>query len=342
LKGKPTVACFLTVILLAAAIGLLNAESATANPVWQIYPWIGASYITINSDGSITPDLGLLSQNGSIYTLTGNISDYTIKIECSNIVFDGNGNIINVSEYTVPDEKGQMTTHNFESFGIYLGYPTKSTNVTIQNVEIISNWAAVYTLDNSNCTITGVTSRDNIDIHGDNNSITNNSTPITISRGSGNTVSQNNVTALVVSGEHNSIYLNNIFDKSPYISAENNFLDNGSVGNFWSNYRERYPNASEIGQTGIGDTPYIVEGRTSYYDSAQKDIVRVNITNADNYPLMNPYVVENAEPPQETVKETSLMPYAAAIATVAVTVSAISLIYYQKKRKAHISKIALP
>ncbi|UCC59173.1 MAG: hypothetical protein JSW14_04915 [Candidatus Bathyarchaeum sp.] len=52
--------------------------------------------------------------------------------------------------------------------------------------------------------------------------------------------------------------------------------DNGfpSGGNYWSDYQTRYPNATEVGTSGIGDIPYII-----------------NENNQDNYPLMEPFVL---------------------------------------------------
>jgi hypothetical protein len=47
--------------------------------------------------------------------------------------------------------------------------------------------------------------------------------------------------------------------------------DNGSLGNYWSDYFSKYPDASEIGDTGIGDTPYVI-----------------NDNNIDYFPLMYP------------------------------------------------------
>ena len=44
--------------------------------------------------------------------------------------------------------------------------------------------------------------------------------------------------------------------------------DNGypAGGNYWSDYLTRYPNAKQIGSSGIGDTPYIIDGNnTDHY-----------------------------------------------------------------------------
>jgi parallel beta-helix repeat protein len=50
-----------------------------------------------------------------------------------------------------------------------------------------------------------------------------------------------------------------------------NVWDNGEAGNYWSDYTNRYPNATEIDNSGVGDTPYYI-----------------NENNIDRYPLMKP------------------------------------------------------
>jgi hypothetical protein len=45
--------------------------------------------------------------------------------------------------------------------------------------------------------------------------------------------------------------------------------DSGSSGNYWSDYTTKYPNATQIDHTGVGDTPYMIDAY-----------------NSDNYPLM--------------------------------------------------------
>ncbi len=72
---------------------------------------------------------------------------------------------------------------------------------------------------------------------------------------------------------YNRIYQNNIMDNNyqtwgdPFI----NFWDNGYEGNYWSDYDERYLNAS-YNKVGISDTPYVIQGN-----------------NQDEYPLRNPH-----------------------------------------------------
>ena len=53
-----------------------------------------------------------------------------------------------------------------------------------------------------------------------------------------------------------------------------NAWDDGMAGNYWSKYTSRYPNASEVGNTGVGNTPFFI-----------------NENNIDRFPLMKPVTI---------------------------------------------------
>ena len=61
----------------------------------------------------------------------------------------------------------------------------------------------------------------------------------------------------------------------PTLSPGNpNVWDDGKEGNYWSDYRRRYPNASEVGNTGVGNTPFFInENNIDYFpvDGAGND-----------------------------------------------------------------------
>jgi hypothetical protein len=75
------------------------------------------------------------------------------------------------------------------------------------------------------------------------------------------------------------IYGNNFNGKTnnntlqAFVSATtaNPIWDNGTIGNYWNSYLTLYPNASEIGSSGIGDAPFVI-----------------NSDNVDHFPLMTP------------------------------------------------------
>ena len=60
----------------------------------------------------------------------------------------------------------------------------------------------------------------------------------------------------VVQNEGEFGYLN-----LPYSKGTDVVLwDNGTVGNYWGDYLIKYSNASEMGNSGVGDTPYFIDG----------------------------------------------------------------------------------
>ena len=101
---------------------------------------------------------------------------------------------------------------------------------------------------------------------------------------SNNSVSGNNITAnngygiIIYESSDNIIYHNNFIDNTQQVDLGDyvltNVWDNGYPpgGNYWSDYEERYPNATEIDGSCTWDTPYVI------YEN-----------NQDNYPLMNPW-----------------------------------------------------
>ena len=79
--------------------------------------------------------------------------------------------------------------------------------------------------------------------------------------------------------ENNKFFSNNFLNISKPVQINNNNSvnnwDNGSIGNYWSDYFTKYPQAKEIGNTAIADTPYIL-----------------NANNTDNFPLINQVYIE--------------------------------------------------
>ena len=57
-----------------------------------------------------------------------------------------------------------------------------------------------------------------------------------------------------------------------------NRWDNGTVGNYWSNYTRQYPNAQQNSSSGTWNTPYVIDGN-----------------NTDNHPLINPVSSNTAQ-----------------------------------------------
>jgi hypothetical protein len=73
-----------------------------------------------------------------------------------------------------------------------------------------------------------------------------------------------------------------------------NSWDNGYVGNYWSDYQSKYPNATEVDASGIGNTPYVID-----------------TDNMDRYPLLEsistgPPKISILSPLAQTYNETSV------------------------------------
>jgi len=111
------------------------------------------------------------------------------------------------------------------------------------------------------------------------NNITNNIHGIYLCGSSNNTVTGNNITKNAANGiylyysQDNTFFHNNFISNTNQVydvGAPSNIWDNGVEGNHWSNYENRYPNATELESSGIWNTPYVLDGN-----------------NQDNYPLVN-------------------------------------------------------
>jgi nitrous oxidase accessory protein NosD len=136
-------------------------------------------------------------------------------------------------------------------------------------------------------------------------------------------------------GSGNRVYSNNLMENAqnafvkhtyPYnISMIDNAIgngtdvvlwDNGKVGNYWSDYKSKYPNASEVDGSGIGDTPYMIDEN-----------------NKDHYPLMLPFDISAESTPQLPEREPFPTVLVAIASTGLVAGIGAGLLVYFKKRK---------
>jgi parallel beta-helix repeat protein len=232
----------------------------TLVPVVSIQPvkaWNGTVYI--HADGSIDPSTAPIQKNGNLYMLTGDI------------VSDGDGIIIERSSMLI-DGNGYVIQGNYGGNGLSL---TSISDVAIRNANVYGFYYGVFLVSTSQNTISG------------NNITTNDIGVVLISSSDynnvvGNNVKQNNAYGFYVdSSSYNNIYHNNFADnmQQAYTSYSTNIWDHGypAGGNYWSDYFEpdfySGPFQNETGGDGIGDAPYVID-----------------VSNIDNYPLINPYV----------------------------------------------------
>jgi parallel beta-helix repeat protein len=147
------------------------------------------------------------------------------------------------------------------------------------------------------------------------NTITANGNGIGMGASDYNTIFQNilagNSYAFSLNGaSRNTIYGNNIIDNGNQVYAwrSSNDWDDGAKGNYWSDYKIKYPNATEIDGSGIGNIPYKINTLPDDY------------VNADKYPLWK----ENIIPEFPSGK---IMPL------FIIVVIGLGLVVYFKKRK---------
>jgi parallel beta-helix repeat protein len=198
-----------------------------------------------------------------------------ILANCSNMTVE-NANVSDSSAgieiaYTKNSSISNVKTSNKNYCGIYL---YNSSNITVSNNEANWNFNGIYIENSQNNKIINNDALYNCawgrwdgGIHlnaASNNEITNNNVSL-----------NNGVGIYLYHSLHNKIYLNNFINNSNavYSSSSTNFWNSTSkvtytynnstyanyMGNYWSDYKERYPDAEEICGSGIWDTPYSID-----------------------------------------------------------------------------------
>ena len=212
------------------------------------------SAITIRPDGSIE-GTSQIQRQGDTYTLTGNLS-CGIDVQRSDIVIDGAGYAI----------KGDGEGRGIDLTNRHGVDPSRAQikNVTVKNLKIINFSHAIEFVPSVNDTFIG-------------NYVADCAIGFNIWWTANHTLMRNTIENCVIGitisfgGSGNVITENNILNSSVFVMFS---PDNTVDGNYWSDYLTRYPNATEIGDSGVWDTPYEV---------------RDSLT--DNHPLVEPVAV---------------------------------------------------
>jgi YVTN family beta-propeller protein/parallel beta-helix repeat protein len=284
--------------------GMVSVISDSATSAAKIQ-YIGD--VTINADGTVSPSAAPIQQTGNVYTLTSDVGG-SITVERSNITFEGNGLTVNgilqigslpTASPTVGNPViSDVTIKNLTVTGSYNGIELwQASNVIVANNTIIGTGNGIYALE-------GPTTGIDVEGGGSNiitgNNVSNNYNAISFFESNNNLIVGNNITNnhnpyLIVSAlmfwspsSNNTVYHNNFINNTSSAGTANeygapfpgNTWDDGypSGGNYWSDYQTRYPNATEIGNSGIGNTPFVIDSQ-----------------NEDRYPLMEPFTTT---PPQ--------------------------------------------
>ena len=222
--SKKIAPIFVLIALIALSLCTVNFEFVEAQFLRSVY---------INPDGSVTGTSNI-QRDGNVYTLTGNISG-GIQVQKSYIVIDGAG-------YTIEG--------NGKGIGIDLssnmtqGARIQINNVTVKNLCIV-NCFGISNENTHNNTFVG-------------NYIANCDTGFWITGSSNNTLIHNTVKDCVT-----GISIN--YGSGGNVIVENNIMSSFSVWlspdptvdrNYWGDYVTRFPDAKEIDNSGIWDTPY--------------------------------------------------------------------------------------
>jgi len=248
---RKTILCFLILVLLSfpCTTGILFIKSEFVT-----------SAVSIDSDGNVVPSSAPIEHSGNVYTLTGNISG-SLSVHRSNIVIDGAGYALNGYGGTGIDLTNNLTE-----------YPSmhEIRNVTVENLGIIDfNFSINARGSSQNTFYNDYIGNTTNNVHGEvllywnagGNNITRCTiigTPyaIGIELSSGNTITENNLVGSILM----------------------QFAGNETVDrNYWSDYFTKYPNATEIDLSGIGNTPYVLDTHGTVTGTLQ-----------DNHPQMNP------------------------------------------------------
>ncbi|KON32299.1 MAG: hypothetical protein AC479_07625 [miscellaneous Crenarchaeota group-6 archaeon AD8-1] len=270
---KTWILIFSIIVLAIITVVFLDSFS---NPIQEEYKIFRIQY-----DGSISPHTNSIQRNGNMYTFTNDLYGQII-VEASDIIIDGSGytlhgqyNGTRTDSWVVGQGPEQNTSSIPWTIGIDLaGKDCKNlmiTNLKIKNFYIgIYLWTSNNTIDNNiiSDSIVGVL------LSGDNNCLIRNfisdneegiffgvNTP-------GN--EPLNILMNLNSFVDNEVQFSGCFCEGTNTEEAIHTWDDGSRGNYWSDYK-----GTDEDNDGIGDTPYVID-----------------FLNQDRFPLMEPIRIE--------------------------------------------------
>jgi hypothetical protein len=361
INGKAVLICILVCLISLVVVHGVQSQSTGA--------------VFINEDGSVSGtsniqrDGNLYRLTGNLYDSPIVVLRNNIVLDGEGFVLQGAGG------WGTPGVSGleatsainltcsNVTVCNFSIFGWEVGIlgSYNGNTITNNNITATERAVAIYA---DNYIVTGnylANSIRGVRIQGNNisiqqNQIVNNYDGFLISSSSGviitaNNIANNNIAVNTDNMPPSSfqIYLNNFINgaNATIVTTTSDAFpgwpnggtlppwDNGTTGNYWSDYATKYPNATEIGNTGIGDTPYLI---------------RVNPTVIDRYPLIKPITIQNITLPSPsptlspTVTTTPspssspTMPEITLIAILALATATCIVVLVFRKRRSSFSK----
>lgn len=268
-----------------------------------------AQTIAIKPDGSVE-GTDRIQREGNVYTLTGDLSS-SLQVQKGSIIIDGRGHAVPGINLVGPDLSHRICE-----------------NVLVKNTRLTGGSFSVGASNNS---FTGNLFEKGITLQGSANV-------------TGNLISHNTFRNTVVFVDYNPDGLD--------IITENNFVNSGIyVGvyspapnvdkNYWSNYTAKYPDAKEVDDSGVWDTPYmddkIAESAfacVDYHPLQQQ--VELAYFPVSPEPTPTPFQSATPEPtysPEPTPIPESFPPALILVSVVVVAVVGLGLLVYFKKRE---------
>lgn len=193
MERKKLAALIMLIVLWIIATGNQFVENVMANPT-HLPPAPQLSNVYIRSDGNVDPPTLPIINEGTVYTFTDDIFNFTLKIQCSNIVVNG---------------AGHMLQGNGTGKGIFISDENK---ITIKDLRLQRFATAITLSESSHNSIIG-------------NEITRSGTGITI-RLSSNNLIQNNT---VASNGQGLLF----YDRCDYNQIINNEINSNSDSGIW-------------------------------------------------------------------------------------------------------------
>jgi parallel beta-helix repeat protein len=197
-------------------------------------------------------DNGIYLLGSSNNTVSGN--QFTNNTNGITLLYSADNNTIS----------GNIITNNTNSTSL-LAFPANYAGSAIFMNQVLGNVISGNTITNS---IYGIMTYE-----------------VSYNRIIGNKIANNSYGIYSTFNAKHVVYGNNFINNNAqvvYSSPSISTWDNGTAGNYWSDYITRYPNAKEIDSSGIGDTPYVIDAN-----------------NQDHFPLMKTVVIPPVTPPQQ-------------------------------------------
>ncbi|MGB7532205.1 MAG: NosD domain-containing protein [Halobacteriota archaeon] len=268
---------------------LITSNIANLNIYYGIYLWSSSNNNITNNLANSNNEHGIYlyySDNSNILTdnnASNNYDGIYLQYSSSNTITNNLANSNSHFGICIYSSSCNMITNNLANSNNNRGIRiySSSSNTITNNLTNSNTYYGIYLDYSSSNTLTSNTANSNND-HGiylwssSNNNITN------------NIANANNDSGIYLRySSNNKIYLNNFLnntdnvDSSDYTNIWNStekitYTYNGTtyesyLGNYWGDYKEKYPGAEEIDECGIWNTPYSINLDT------------------DNYPLMVPW-----------------------------------------------------